>query len=251
MERLNTLQRPAVLKELQSYKKYSGKTQKEITNQFNGIADLRAELYKLENKKHRHESKKLKTTSTSENKEEKQLPNDETYQFIGVQDVDLKILHLLKPKELYHFCQTNQYLYQLCQNDKILKKRVKETFHFIQFPMMSEQYYFVNRPDINIKKNGIVFNADKYDLLFKMNTVYCNVNGIIIYLCDFENQYFSDKIVIETPVKLTLIQIIKLIVKAFNTNMLEKFMKKYKKGAILMGMHYHHDGYYLLLDAYI
>ena len=48
MERLNTLQRPAVLKELQTYKKYHGKTQKEITNQFNGIAELRTELYKLE-----------------------------------------------------------------------------------------------------------------------------------------------------------------------------------------------------------
>lgn len=50
MERINAMKRPQVLKELQEYKKYKGKTQKEI-GELGGIAVLRKELFKLETKK--------------------------------------------------------------------------------------------------------------------------------------------------------------------------------------------------------
>lgn len=176
------------------------------------------------------------------------IPN---YNFIGVKDVDLKILHLLKSKELYHVCQSNKYIYNLCQDDKMLKKRVKAIFKFIQFPMIGETYDFVNRPDINIKK-VIKFNPDKYHLLFQMNPVYCHVDGIVIHLTDYKEQYFTEKIVIDEPVKLTLMDIIKLILDEFNKPELnEQFMKQYKKGALLMGIRYYKDGYYLMLDRYL
>jgi hypothetical protein len=58
--------------------------------------------------------------------------------------------------------------------------------------------------------------------------------------------------VIDKPIEMTLIEIIQLIIDKFNKyNMIAMFMKKYKKGAILMGMEYHDDGYYLMLDRYI
>ncbi len=178
--------------------------------------------------------------------------NVKNYNFTGVKDVDLKILHLLSNKELYNTCQSNKYLYNICQDDIILKKKVKKIFKFIKFPMVSEIYYFVNRPNINIKKNGINFNEDKYDTLFKLNTVYCNVDGIVIYLTDYDNQYFTEKIIIDEPIQLTLRNMIQLIINEFNKfNMLDKFMKKYKKGAILTGMEYHNDGYYLMLGRYL
>ncbi len=71
MDRLNSLPRNHVLKELQTYEKYQGNTQKEISNQFNSIADMRSELYKLEQKtdkntkiKPKAKSKKYKTNKS-------------------------------------------------------------------------------------------------------------------------------------------------------------------------------------------
>ena len=50
MERIDTLNRSQVLKELQSHKRYTNKTQKEIGDKLGGVKDLRKELYRLENK---------------------------------------------------------------------------------------------------------------------------------------------------------------------------------------------------------
>ncbi len=86
MDRLNTLPRNQVLKELQTYKKYQANTQKEISSQFSTIADLRTELYKLEKKSKKDKSiKKSKTVNQSKNVEsviqniagsESLIPND-------------------------------------------------------------------------------------------------------------------------------------------------------------------------------
>jgi hypothetical protein len=60
MERIDKLNRNQVLKELQSHKKYYGKTQKEISIKFDGIVNLRNELKRLEKKKLPKSPKKLK-----------------------------------------------------------------------------------------------------------------------------------------------------------------------------------------------
>ncbi len=234
------LNRSQVLKELQTHTKYASKTQKEISDKLGGINNLRIELSRLKNKK-------TKTNDPEVLNSVEILPNN----FIGVKDVDLKLLHGLAAKELYNICQSNKYMYNICQNDKILKQRVQKIFKFIQFPMISETYHFVNFPNVNIKKN-IKFNKEKYDLLHQINPSYCNVDGITIYLTNYKEQYFTEKIVIDEPIQLTLIDIIQLIINEFNKPDLNtKFMKKYKKGAILMGMEYKNNGYYLILDRYL
>jgi hypothetical protein len=173
-----------------------------------------------------------------------------TNNFVGVADVDLQILHNLDIKDLYHVCQSNKYLHDLCQ-ERALKERIRNATNYIKFPMIGQVYHFVNKPDIAIKK-VIKFNKDKYDTLHRLNQVYCNIDGIMIYLTSYEKQYFTEKIVIDTPISLTLMDIIQYIVDEFTKPELNgKFMKKYKKGAILMGMEYHHDGYYLILDRYL
>jgi hypothetical protein len=53
MERIDKLNRNQVLKELQSFKKYNSSTQKQIGEQFDGIASLRKELYRLEKRKNK------------------------------------------------------------------------------------------------------------------------------------------------------------------------------------------------------
>lgn len=57
MERINTLKRAEILRELQTYKKYQGKTQKHISDKYNNITKLRSELYTLQagNKFHHYE----------------------------------------------------------------------------------------------------------------------------------------------------------------------------------------------------
>lgn len=233
MDHISGLNANQIAKQLQGYKRYSGKTQKEIKEKVGGVTLLRDELRRLE-------------------KKSPKIVDIERHQFTGVKDMDLKLLHMLKNKELYNICQTNKYIHDICQEDIILIKRVHDSIEYIKFPMISKSYYFVHKPDINIKKKGIQFNPDKYDLLFQMNTVYTNIDGIIIYLTDYKEQYFNEKIIITEPVTLTLTEMIELIIKYFNQyNMMNIFLKKYKKGAILMGLTYHDDGYYLMLDRYL
>ncbi len=50
MDRVTTLKRQELLRELQSYKKYNNKTQKEISEKLGGIDNLRKELRLLEHK---------------------------------------------------------------------------------------------------------------------------------------------------------------------------------------------------------
>lgn len=238
MDRIGGLNGNQVAKELQTYKKYHNKTQKEIKNKVGNVSALRDELRRLENKKSRNRVDTVKYI--------------DRHEFTGVKDIDIILLHMLKNKELYNICQTNKYIHDICHSDIILKKRVDDSIDYIKFPMISQYYYFVNKPDINIKNKGIQFNPDKYDTVFKMNTVYTNIDGIIIYLTDYEEQYFNEKIIITDPITLTLKEMIELIIKYYNEyNMNNIFLKKYKKGAVLMGLSYHNDGYYLILDRYL
>lgn len=71
MERLNTLPRNKILKELQFFKKYHDHTQKEISDQFTNISDLRAELYKLEKKDKKDKGKKDENIKKNEKNEKK------------------------------------------------------------------------------------------------------------------------------------------------------------------------------------
>lgn len=50
MDRISTLNANQISKELQGYKRYSGKTQKEIKDKVGNVSSLRKELYKLEKK---------------------------------------------------------------------------------------------------------------------------------------------------------------------------------------------------------
>ena len=84
MERINTLSRNQILKELQSYKKYHNHTQKEISTEIGTISDLRTELYKLEKRKIKHENEEkcdeIKNVKGDKNKSEetKNVKNHKT-----------------------------------------------------------------------------------------------------------------------------------------------------------------------------
>lgn len=68
MERINSLKRPQILKELQTHKKYCGSTQKEISTKFKDIDDLRSELHKLEKSRRDKTSRSQKKKDTKEKK---------------------------------------------------------------------------------------------------------------------------------------------------------------------------------------
>ncbi len=107
MDRFNSLPRNQVLKELQTYKKYQGNTQKEISSQFSGIADLRLELYKLEKKTKKSKkvkSKKQTVDSSVEHGSETgpniNLPEDIIYNLI-LQSDPLTLMSLYETNPIY------------------------------------------------------------------------------------------------------------------------------------------------------
>jgi hypothetical protein len=249
MDRISSLNAQQIAKELQGYKRYQNKTQKEIKEKVGNVSDLRDELRRLEKKSIKKESVKEVVKKDVKESVKSVKENNE---FTGVVDIDMTILKDLGDRELYNICQTNKHLYQLCQNDKILKKRISKIVKFVQFPMINNKYYFANKPDISIKKNGIKFNPDKHDLLNQLNVAYRNINGITIYPCQYEDRKLNkDKIVIDEPLELTLNGLVKQII----TEIPPSFFKLYPKGVILDGIKYYKDdygnGYYLLLQKYI
>ena len=52
-----------------------------------------------------------------------------TIAFTGLPDTDRQILHQID--NIYHICHTNKYLYKLCMNDAVLKKKLLDQKEFI------------------------------------------------------------------------------------------------------------------------
>jgi hypothetical protein len=54
---------------------------------------------------------------------------EDTATFTKNSDTDLHILGQLSDKDLYETCQSNRYLFYLCQNSKTLRERVRKYAH--------------------------------------------------------------------------------------------------------------------------
>lgn len=54
---------------------------------------------------------------------------EDTPAFTKIPDTDLRILGQLSDKDLYETCQSNRYLFHLCQNSKTLRERVRKYAH--------------------------------------------------------------------------------------------------------------------------
>lgn len=108
------LPRNQVLKELQTYKKYQGNTQKQISSQFTDIADLRSELYKLE---------KESSGKVSEKKSKKELDEKiEINETILPNDVLKETLLHSDLKTILNLCSSSKHHRQLCNQEFWINK---------------------------------------------------------------------------------------------------------------------------------
>lgn len=147
MDRISGLNANQVAKELQGYKRYHGKSQKEIKEKVGNVASLRDELRRLESKSVKKSietdkksvkksAEKSKKTSKKSN-EKSQISNNtmiDVLSNIGY-DAYINFLSEMDYIDLHNLCQTDTKASQICDDDTILKSiLIKNTNDKLKFP---------------------------------------------------------------------------------------------------------------------
>jgi hypothetical protein len=114
MDRVSGLNANQVAKELQGYKRYNGKTQKEIKEKLGGVSVLRDELRRLE-------SKKVKSI-----KKDKKVENIENIN----KDVIYEIILKLDYPDIIHYCNTNN-IYKSTCDTRLWQLLIARDFPFL------------------------------------------------------------------------------------------------------------------------
>lgn len=110
MERISGLNASQVAKELQGYKRYAGKTQKEIKEKVGGVSALRDELKRLEKKE----------------KKEKKSPKVDPLTYIT--QIGVEYYKDLEFVDLKNLCRTSKELNNICHNNFMLKQMIDVKF---------------------------------------------------------------------------------------------------------------------------
>ncbi len=205
MDRLNSLPRNQVLKELQTYKKYQGNTQKDISSQFNAIADLRSELYKLE-------KKSKKNTKTDKNEKSKKVKNNqpqkdenlnenifpESGSFMPNDILKETLLHS-DLKTILNMCSASKHNQQLCNQEFWMNKLKHDKLPIIENDNWPKYYQEILDAQTNAKYMIEIietYNKYKGEGIIRLWYDYGDVNPLILKLIKL-NLNFSSNIAID------------------------------------------------------
>lgn len=163
MERISGLTANQVAKELQGYKRYNGKTQKEIKDKLGGITNLRDELKRLEQKYDKSKTIKSKSVEIKSKKSVKKSKNMNTDVEIMNDDVLYNIMLNAKYNELKNLCQLNKKSAEYCHSKQFWNDKLnKENLPSIKIHNWSEQYKLL-LDAYEEAKLMILLNAIEYD----------------------------------------------------------------------------------------
>ncbi len=177
------MKRSDVLKGLQTHKRYSKMTQKDIAEKLGGITNLRTELSRLENKHSKKSQVKINLESINN-------------------DVKTEILLKMTYQDIKNICSTNKEFNQLCQNDfwnklllrdfpfyhqdKEAKKAYQDWYNFFDYQTLKIiSLFIINR----IKYNNLQI---VYDDIFKLLVNYILINNEIIQLPTKDEMIIKD-----------------------------------------------------------
>jgi hypothetical protein len=135
MDYISELNANQVAKELQNYKRYQGKTQKDIKEKVGGVNDLRDELRRLEKKS--KSIKSVKSVKSVKNKQIKNKVDDSIYESMTNEsilpnDVERHVLLYSDIDTIVNYCTSNTSNINLC-NDEFWKLK----FNHDKFPLHS------------------------------------------------------------------------------------------------------------------
>jgi hypothetical protein len=129
-------------------------------------------------------------------------------------DTDKLILYDLDELNLYHTCQTNKYLYNICVNDPVLRSKVNYIKKFINKPI-DQINNFTPTPGYVSVITLAGFNPNDYNnLKFSTYIIYRNMNGLKLHLYSrYDYDKPNDPIVIylKGPLELTENQLFDII----------------------------------------
>lgn len=165
MERINSLKRNEVLRELKTYKKYTGNTEKDIVASLGekDIQSLRKELERLESRRSVRKERSQKSTK-------KQVSKNIVYENPMHEDVVYNLLLNADPKSLPNLCSTNQKASMICKDKTFWKDKIQhDNFTILKTLTTIEEYkhYYYNMAkaghiaDIIIKMAAIEKEYDK------------------------------------------------------------------------------------------
>jgi hypothetical protein len=136
MKRISGLNANQVAKELQGYKRYKGKTQKEIKDKLGGVNHLRDELNRLEQKYTDKKSVKSVKSKKSVKKSVKSKSN--IVPLLPLDTMNDVLLHS-DINTLNSYCSTNKQGNKLC-HDKVFWQK-KFELHNFHFPSILEDHF--------------------------------------------------------------------------------------------------------------
>ncbi len=117
MDRISGLNANQAAKELQGYKRYKNKTQKEIKEKVGGVTSLRDELKRLEKKE--------------KDKKEKKSPKEKVDPLIYITQIGVEYYKDLDFVDLKNLCRTSKELNNICHNNFMLKQIIDL---YVKFP---------------------------------------------------------------------------------------------------------------------
>lgn len=147
MEHIHSKNANQLAKQLQDYKKYQGKTQKEIKNKIGNTNNLRIELQRLQDKRNVRSSKKQPNYI---------IPNDISKEIMLKTDIDT----------LQNYCQTNKEFNKLCHSlDFFNEKLVGEG----SIPIIFDDIRSMDNLEHIVKECGQMFNTNNiYIILYRL-----------------------------------------------------------------------------------
>ena len=125
MDRIGSLKRDAVMRELKQYDKYNDLSTREIVERVgkNDIHSFRAELFHLESKQKKQSTHK--STTKPNIKSNTSLLQAETLVDLPA-DLNINYLKHLKYTDMINLCRTNKALSGICHDDTLLKQIIFE-----------------------------------------------------------------------------------------------------------------------------
>lgn len=164
-------------------------------------------------------------------------------------DTDKLILYDLDELNLYHTCQSNKYLYNICVNDPFLRSKVNYIKKFINKPIDKLNKF---RPTSGYVSLFALagFDPDDYDnLKFENYVIYRNINGLKIHLYDDYSKPNNPIIIyLKGPLELTekqLFDIISIRLEEYFNN--EDEIEEYYGHILIEGFHKIKNDVYLTL----